>query len=211
MPGNHTYVSVETGPVDVEVSGDPVLAPVTAARGRGAIRTLRDDIRFIQTDATGFRPVGRTVLQGWGFWLAFLLPLVAVGGAVSYRRHHDRMAGDIAYARHRRAGRVAKKRLARARSLSHVESHTEFYSEASTALTGFLGDRLNLAEAGLVQEDARRLLSERGVPEEIIASYFGCLEVCDRNVFSPSAGNAEEMKALLQRAETVMSDLDRAL
>ncbi len=210
-PARQTYAAAETGPIDLEVTGDPVLAPVTTARGRGAIRTLRNDIRFIQTEAGGFRPVGRSVFQDWGFWLAFLLPLMAVGGAVTYRRHHDRMAGDVAYARHRRASKVAKKRLSKARGLAHTESQRAFYAEMSTALTGFLADRLNLAEAGLVHDDARRQLGARGVPEDVIAAYFACLDVCDRNLFSPTAGDTAEMTTLLDRAAIVMSDMDRAL
>ena len=47
------------------------------------------------------------------FALLALLPLVGVAGAVAVRRQRDLLEGDVAYARGRRAGRLAKKRLAR--------------------------------------------------------------------------------------------------
>ena len=45
-------------------------------------------------------------------------PMTAVLGALGLRRHWDRLEGDVAYARGRRAGRVAKKRLAEAQRLA---------------------------------------------------------------------------------------------
>ncbi len=210
-PRTNSYATASADAVEIEVTGDPVLAPITAARGRGAIRTLRDDIRFIQTEPTSFRPVRRSVFQEPGFWAVFLLPLVALGGAVGYRRHQDRLTGDIAYARDRRATRVAKKRLAKARSYARSETHKEFYRETNSALLGFLGDRLNLPEAGMVQDDARQQLQDRGVSGDSIDRYFSCLAECDQKLFSPSSGDTVEMKALLGQTEDAMAALDREL
>ena len=97
-----------------------------------------------------------------GFWVVLLLPVAALGGAAAVRRHRDRIEGDVAYARVRRAGRMARKRLARARSLASGDPRA-FHAEVAGALEGLLADKLNVAEAGLVREEAGRLAAERGV------------------------------------------------
>lgn len=135
------------------------------------------------------------------------LPLVAVGGAWGYRRQRDRLEGDVAYARHRRANKLARKRLARARSVLSSDTQREFYAEVGRALQGFLGDKLNLAEAGLIKENVRRRLVERGVPESVADEYLDCLDTCDRQRFAPIDASTEDMTAFLNRSEQAMAGL----
>ena len=204
------YETAATDPLTVEVTGDAVDVPVVAGRRRG-IQPLREDIRFIHIRQPSFRPIDRSLANSPGFWVVLLVPLAAVGGAVGVRRHRDRLRGDVAYARHRRASRVAKKRLARARSLAGPETQRNFYAETARALQGFLGDKLNISETGMVHDDVQKRLRGRGLSEDAIAAYFDCLAVCDRQRFAPSAADAGEMQGFLGRVERAMVGLDRGL
>ncbi len=119
------------------------------------------------------------------------------------------MAGDLAYARKRRAGRLAKKRLAHARSLLDPSKQQEFYAEAGRALLGFLGDKLNIAEAALISDQARSRLQERGASQELIDDYLSCLDICDRQRFAPSESSRQEMSDFLDRAAQAMTQLNQ--
>ena len=103
------YATVTTRPLTIDVTGDPVVGPTRGVRT--GIETLREDIRFIRIGDPRFVRSGRSLFDEPSFWVLALLPLVAVTGAAGVRRHHDRLEGDVAYARGRRAGRVARKRL----------------------------------------------------------------------------------------------------
>lgn len=210
-PARRAYATATTDPMSVEVSGPALEGPIAAARTRGRVDALRRDIRFIRIMTPRFRPAGRTVLDSPGFWLLMVTPLFGVVGAWSVRRHRDRLAGDVAYARHRRAGRLARKRLARARSLVSAESQRQFYAEVGRSLEGFLGDKLNLAEAGFIREDVRAQLQARGVSDEVVDEYMACLDVCDRQRFAPSEPNVADMRAFLDRAGHGMTELNRQL
>ena len=159
----------------------------------------------------GFRPVGGSLIRSVGFWAMVLVPMMAVAGAVATRRHRDRLTGDVAYARRRRASRLAKQRLARAESLSSPDRHRAFHAEVGRALQGFLGDKLNVAEAGLIQDEIRARLTGRGVEQEVIDAYLGCLENCDHQRFAPTEPDAAAMQEMLTRAGQAMTDLDQAL
>lgn len=209
--GRKTYATVSSPALEVEITGDTSAAPGFIGRSRGTVAQLREDIRFIRIADPGLRRVGRSPLANPGLWLLVLLPLAAVGGAWGYRRHRDRLEGDVAYARWRRARRLARKRLRRARSLLSPDTRKEFYAEVGRALRGYLGDRLNVAEAGLVADDARLRLLERGVKPESADEYLACLDVCDRMRFAPVEASLADMTAFLERSERAMTELSRGL
>ena len=130
---------------------------------------------------------------------------------MAVRRHQDRLAGDVAWARSRRASRVARRRLARAESLCAPDRHREFHAEVSRAMQGFLGDKLNVAEAGLIHDHIRTALAARGVETTVIDACLHCLERGDRERFAPTEPDTAAMQAVLAEAGRVMTDLDAAL
>jgi hypothetical protein len=205
------YATAASQPIEVTVAGEAVAGPMIAGRSRGGIEQVREDIRFIRIAQPTFRSRGGSLFSEAGFWIVLLVPLVAVSGAWGLRRHRDRLAGDVAYARRRRAGRLARKRLSHARSLRSPDTHREFYAEVGRALQGFIGDKLNLAEAGLIKEDVHSQFGARGVSAEVASEYLECIDVCDRQRFAPSQPNVTEMNTFVERVELAMTDLDQEL
>ena len=206
-----TYRTDVTAPIEVEVTGEATDGPGVVSRARGEIATLREDIRFIQIATPTFRRRGRSLFGSAGFWMICLVPIVVVGGAFGVRRHQVRMEGDVAYARRRRASRAALKRLSCARKLLNADTQREFYAEVGSALQGFLGDKLNIAEAGLIREDVADLLKGNSVAQDVIDAYFACLEHCDRQRFAPSEPDVDVMREFFGRVEAAMSALDGEL
>jgi hypothetical protein len=140
-----------------------------------------------------------------------LLPLAGRAGAGAARRHRDLLEGDVAYARGRRASRVARKRLAQARGLAGGTDSRAFYAEVARALRGLAADRMNMAEAGLQTDQLPTLLAGRGVDEATVRETMSCLEHCDRQRFAPPSHDAGEEARFLERASALMSTLDRAI
>lgn len=208
-PASGRYGTSRSQPIEVAVTGD-------AAAGEGpgavpsAVETIREEIRFIHIGTPRFVRTDLPLHSTGAFWTILLLPLVAVGGAMVLRRHRDRLEGDVAYARVRRAGRMAKKRLARARGLAKGDPR-EFYAEVAGALQGLLADRLNIAEAGLVREEAGRMAARRGASPGTLERLFACLDDCDRQRFAPAGADREPPERVLERAAEIMGDLAREL
>jgi hypothetical protein len=91
------------------------------------------------------------------------------------------------------------------------ETQKAFYAEAAKGIQGFLGDKLNIAEAGMLSEDVRGRLAEKGVGPATIQAVFNCLDVCDMKRFSTETATADEMKAFYSEAEKAVSKLEREL
>ena len=90
------------------------------------------------------------------------------------------------------------------------ERPVKFFAELSRALTDHLEDRLGIPVAGMTRDELRRVLSDRGMPEETLAQLARELENCDFARFAPSASGPGEMRAALRRGKTLLGEIERA-
>jgi hypothetical protein len=201
------YRTVETESLTLKVTSELPQGP--PALVRGGVATLREDIRFIHLGPAGLAPTGRSVFGGAGFWAILLLPMCAVLGAVGLRLHRNRLEQDPAFARRRRARRIASARLSRARGLVGGDASREFYAEVARALRGFVADKLDVPEAGMQMKDAVDDLKNRGVPDGLLEEVSACLDHCDRQRFAPPERESGEEARFLDRVGKAMTDLSR--
>ena len=208
--GARAYGTARSRPVEITVTGDAVALSTETGAVPSAVESIREEIRFIHVGTPDFRRTGVPLHSTAGFWIVLLLPVAAVAGAAAVRRHRDRIEGDVAYARVRRARRMARKRLARAKGLAAGDPR-DFYAEVAGALQGFLADKLNVAEAGLVRDEAGRSARRRGVSDETLERLLACLDDCDLQRFAPAGAGREPPEQVLERAATIMGDLAKEL
>ena len=208
-PDAETYKTVRTPGITLDVEkGGETYSAIPSGLSKEEVKLVGKDIRFIQTHASFDQVRETSDLYKTVLWM---LPLIGLAAAILRKRHQDLLEGDVAYARSHRAGRDVRKRLDRARALLDPAKHHEFYGEVGRALHKFLGDKLNIAEAGMIADEVKALLRRRGADEESVASYFECLSVCDLKRFSPSGSSKEEMKTFLATAEAAITRLGKAL
>lgn len=205
-----SYGTSRSQPVEIAVTGDAAATSTETGAVPSAVEPIREEIRFIHIGTPEFRRTGVPLHSAAGFWIVLLLPLAAVVGAAAVRRHRDRIQGDVAYARVRRARRMARKRLARTKGLAGGDPR-DFYAEVAGALEGFLADKLNVAEAGMVREEAGTLARRRGVSEETLGRLFACLDDCDLQRFAPAGAEREAPERVIERAAAIMGDLAKEL
>jgi hypothetical protein len=199
------YRRASTEPLALTVSGF-----AEGDLARGGVSMLREDIRFIRLGSDELEPRDRSMF-GPLFWIVAVLPLLGIAGSMALRRHRDLLEGDVAYARGRRASRLARKRLAEARRLATGNDPRAFYAEVARALRGLVADRLNLPEAGLQSAELVERLASRGVAAGTVAEVRACLEHCDRQRFAPQPTDQHEKSRILERVGTLMTTLDKAV
>jgi hypothetical protein len=208
--GNKTYRTLRSPEFVIRVSAPAGSRfPVTTGLTREEIKLIGKDIRFIKLETPEFQRIGSFFYRSPWFVLLLILPLLGVGGAAFYRRQQDKLAGNVAYARSRRANQLAKKRLSQAHKLMKPETQKEFYAEISRAVVGYVADKLNLPAAGLISEEVADRLRERGVPEETIRLFLEILQECDYQRFAPSNATEQQMKAFYERARTAIVKLEK--
>ncbi len=187
-PRAKAYRVASTAPISltVEKGAGDYAAPAGSGVSKEDVRLLGQDIRFIAKATLPFRPLQEIFYTRPWFLMAAAVPLLALLLAFFFERHQEKLSTNLAYARSRKAGGMAQKQLAAAKKLLQKNEEKKFYAEVQRALMGFLGNKLNVAEAGFITDDVERMLAERRVDAETIHQYLDCLHTCDFQRFAPA-------------------------
>jgi hypothetical protein len=210
--GSKTYKTLKTPEITIDVAkGAEEFFTVGSGLSKEEVMLLGQDIRFIKKSIPNFKEMREYFYKGIPFTILIILPVILVIGSLGYRRHLDKLSGDVAYARSRRANQVAMRRLRKAKRLMDEHSHKEFYAEVSRALLGFLGDKLNISEAGILTDQVEEMLKIRGVDGKVVSQYLDCLRSCDYQRFAPSISKDSEMKEFFEKAKRAIVALEKVV
>jgi hypothetical protein len=186
-PAGKTYKTAAQGPIKLFVkAGGPGASALVAGTTRTrATEKLGEDIVYLKGDRG---PVASSM--SWPvFWALNITPVIALAGAIGWKRRSDRLRGDVAYARRSRAARRARKVLVVAHDFDGVQR----------ALQSYLGDRLNIPASGITASVAE----EHGLPPDVA----GVFAACDAARF---AGAPTDLAVLKQTVERVIDELENA-
>ena len=209
-PATGQYHVVETVPINVSVTpGAPeATSGDVPSVDKQDLSIVSHDIRHIKTAPSALSSAGSPLYRSTLFWITWLLPPLLILGGLALQHSRRRLRDDVAYARNRRSRKASQVRLRRANKLLHSDETDAFYSEVSHALRDYLGDKLNVAAAGLTLHDIRRALETRGASPELVSQVIACCGAGDTGRFAPGAGTAEDMARLLEATANTLAQLE---
>ena len=210
-PAAKAYRTIQTRPISLRVikpEGYVESDDVPYAAPDLTIGASAREIRYIKSELGETRPTGHILLLSPIYLIVNGLPLAILAGLVVVRKRREHLASDRGLARSRAAMRVAKKRLARARSLATKSQAQEFYAEISTAMYSYVADKLNISPHGLTSDRVAELLKEHGADEELVLTVKTLVQKSDFARFAPSAVSEDDIKLSLADAEQVMAQLE---
>ncbi|MDE7346155.1 MAG: BatD family protein [Muribaculaceae bacterium] len=171
----------------------------------------KNRLRFVDD----LMPVGKLakervpVIYGFGYWLWFLIPALALVIVVFVYRRHLKSAADIVGTRMRKAGKVAARRLKKAAACMKTGDREKFYDEMLVALWGYVGAKLNIPTSELNRQNVAQRLTEAGASGEIVDNFVGVLDDCEFAKYAPGSGD-DELKTVYQRGADVINELEDA-
>ncbi|MFH1007229.1 MAG: BatD family protein [Candidatus Latescibacterota bacterium] len=212
-PQEKAYRTLKTPPFRITVTPGPAqeMSPVGYGLTREEIKLVGQDIRFIKPASGALRKASGTLVQSGKFWAMQLIPLFFGIGVFFLKQHREKMAGDVAYVRRRRARGEARRRLKAARQLLRTHDSSAFYGEIHRALTQFVGDRLNMPSAGLTMGQISGAFAARGMEEGVTDRMETIFGRCDAARFAPATHDDQELDRLLQDAEALIGHLEKTL
>ena len=209
---NKKYRVLSTPEIVIEVTkGSDEFMTVSSGLSKEEVKLLGKDIRFIQLSNIQFSRIDAYLYKKSYFILLLIFPILAVLIAFGYRRHQDILSDNIAYARSRKANQLAMKKLHKAKKLLAETRQKEFYAEIANSLMGFLGDKFNIASAGIITDQVEALMKSKNIEENVIQQYLSCLQVCDYQRFAPSNSNLQAMKNFFSQAKQAIVLLERVI
>jgi len=207
-----TYRTISTDTKKISVAkGDDQFVNVGIGSSKEDVKFIGQDIRYIKTRIPEFQRKDNVFYKKTFFYVILIFPFIILGTAFAYRAHLDKLSSNVAYARSRKANHMALSRLRDANKQMKANNLSGFYGEVSKALMGFIGDKLNVASAGLITDEVDKMLHVQRIDENTVSSYLDCLKTCDYKRFAPGDSNNMEMNAFFEKAKKAIINLEKEI
>jgi len=207
-PGKKKYLTLKSQPFTIDIKPGDKLAS-TEIVGKEDVRQLGEDIRFIKTSYDDVEKKESYIINSTGFVIAGALPLVLSIGLIGWKRRYDKLHGNVVLLRYQKAQKVAKNRLKHAKKLMETQNHKEFYTELSSALFGYLEDKLHIPKSEFTIERASSELKNRTITDGLISDLKISAEKCEFVRFAPGAEKSTAMKEMYDEIADVIINLEK--
>ena len=205
-PGLEEYIEAVTSPIAVSIAaadGVPSGPPSAASKmEEGAVPGAKP----IKTVPSGLQQPGGDLTDGFGYWAAWTLPLLAIFGAAAWRLRRDAREAALVDSRRRNALPNAQTALSRA-----AAAGDESAVAAADAVLSYLADRFAEPLTGLTREALGDQLRDAGVPTEVAERAENTLASGEAARYTPEAASAGQTEDRVQRAAQLLVELDGAI
>jgi hypothetical protein len=207
-PNKKKYVTLKSESFTIDIKpGDKQAS--TEFSGKENIKELGTDIRFLKTSFEDVRKKEDYVINSAGFLIAGALPFVLSLVVIGWKRRYDKLHGNVVLLRYQKAQKVAKNRLKTAKKLMDLQNHKEFYTELSSALFGYLEDKLHIPKSEFTVERASDELRKRNLTEVLISDLKAGAEKCEFVRFAPGAEKSAAMQEMYDEIADVIINLEK--
>ena len=209
-PSKKKYVTLKSQTFTIDIKpGDKQSS--TEIAGKEDIKELGTDIRFIKTSFEDIRKKENYIFNSTGFLAATILPIVLGVGLIGWKRRYDKLHGNVVLLRYQKSQKVAKNRLRTAKKLMDAQKHKEFYTELSSALFGYLEDKLHISKSEFTVEKASDELRSMKIQDELISNLKTSAQKCEFVRFAPGAEKSAAMNDMYDEIAEVIINLEKGI
>ena len=206
-PGIEEYVEAASQPIVMSIAEGDGMSPLPPLPGGGtAVERAGSDVRHIKPVPSSLQESGGGLTGSAVYWAVWGIPLLAIAGAVAWRRRQTASESGIAAARKRNALPAARSALARA-----GESGADPRVAVADILLEYLSARLDVSVTGLTHEALDRWLQGLGVPLDLAVQVEGVLGAAEMAKYAPEIGDSLAAAEHFERATQLLHDLDEAI
>ncbi len=206
-PDLEEYVQAVTSPIVVsigEADGVPSVSP-SSNRGPEDDPELSGSKR-VKAVPPVLRKSGGKMTEGFRYWAAWTLPLLAILAAAVWRRRREALEAALVDSRRRNALPNAQSTLSRA-----VATDDDNAVAAADAVLLYLSDRFAEPFTGLTREALGERLLDAGIPTEVTERVEDILASGEAARYTPEAASASQTEDRVQRAAQLLVELDGAI
>lgn len=218
VPGTYTIPAIEFAYYDIPTKQYKTLRSqpqtIEVVKGKNYIadkaQTLPGDIHPIvlqpSSAAAQWQP---TLAKSW-YWSLYLAGLLLCVLLIFRKNQIDRLAGNEILFKHKKANKVAWKRLSTARKLLPQQHHKAFYEEISKAIWLYLSDKLNIPLASLSKATLAAAMRHRAISDVRILEVEKLITECEMALYSQSGGQQQRQHTLDETSQLI-GDLEQDL
>lgn len=204
-PQTKQYKTLKTEPYNVHVNKgkNNVSEQKYSATQKEDLLLLAEDIRFVKRGKSNPQS-GESFFGSASYFSVYGIVMLLFTVFVIIFRRHIQSNADIAGVRLRKSGKIAAKRLKKAKKLKSTGNQDAFYDEVLLALWGYVADKLNIDVSQLNADNVSERLAESGVSEENIRQFLDILERCQFARYAQGVSH-DNMDTIYDTASHVIS------
>lgn len=203
-PTSAKYVTINIPAKKIKVGKGVASASTTFTKD---FELKNKDILHIKVGNLNIQKTHEMYLNSYLFWFWYIIPIVILVSILWYYRKTIKQRSNIQLLKTKRANKVAKKRLKRAKEFMMANLNNEFYAEILKALWGYLSDKLNIPVSELNKENISLELSNYGANEQIINELISILDKCEFAQYAPELGGSN-MAEIYNETSEIMDKLE---
>lgn len=207
-PKKKEYQIITTDDLYVDVlEGKELPQKPTENNTKQNVTITGEDFKYIQT-STVLSPINTSdFFKSTLFYLLLFLPLLAIPIGIFISKKKQERDGDIAGNKIRRANRLAKKYLSKAKK--QLGNKEAFYEALEKALHNYLKAKLSVETADISRDKISEILTDKNIDSASITNFLNVFNSCDFARYTPITN--VQMKEEYEKATQVIVELDKQL
>ena len=206
----HTLVSDEVIVTVLEGKELPVNSEkITNGEGvqKQEVVASKNSFRYLQTKTEFVSTEKQDFFQSRRYFLLLLTPLLLIPFVIFAGKKQKQRANDLLGNRIRKADKLARKYLSRAKK--EMGKKEAFYIALEKALHNYLKAKLQVETADISKDKIIKILREKDVNQDVISDFIQVLDDCDFARYAPVT--AVMMSEEYDKAKDVIAKLDKQL
>ena len=174
------------------------------------VKRLGKSIMHIYESSIPLYDKNKYFVNSWLFWFFLFVP--PAGFVIFYMiyKKKQKIRSDAYLLKTRRATKLAKKRLKKARKLKDTENQNEFYEEINKAILGYISDRFNIPMAEINRDNIETKLKNSHIKSEHIQQSRNIIDQCDFARFAPDT-SGQKQKDIYSQTLELISNIEKDL
>lgn len=197
-----TVINVLEGPNNAANSG---IGPT--GTNKQSVIAANNQFNFIKLNANLSAAKESYFFQSNLFYLLLFCPLACIPLAILLRKKRDEITSDVIGNKVRRANKLARKYLSKAKKeLGNKES---FYVALEKALHNYLKAKLKIETSEFSKERISELLTKKNIENQTVTGFLELLKNCEAARYSPFSN--VQMQQDYEKAGEIISLIDKQL
>ena len=205
------YKTITTDPLIIDVTeGKAIAGKVISGENtilKQTVLSTDADFRYIHHRTTFRVKEPEQFFKSNLFYILLLLPLLAIPIGIFVGNKRAKRAGDIVGNKLRRANKLARKYLSKAKK--NLGKKEAFYISLEKALHNYLKATLQIETSEISKENIVEILQKRNVDSEIITDFISVLDDCDFARYTPVTDTM--MREEYEKAKMVIAKIDKQI
>lgn len=195
-PSANRYANLSEAAISITVEkgegATEATSPTVNIADKRDIQIIGSDIRYIKQGQYELRPTAHHFFLSGLYWALMLLPIVAGVALMAWHIRREKLAGDVAGSRSRKAKKMAVKRMDGAKRLMGKNDQKGFYEEVAKALSEYVSHRFNIPVADLSRDRMREVFAARNLPQQVSETLIKVIDEAEFARYAPGAAGSME-------------------